>query len=129
MRLRRATSWAVGAALVVFGAGAALPIWTAWYFSSWEGIGHSGPLWTAIGQVPATHREEPNQFWRLQETNVVLGVALILVATAVGWGTYRTLARRGLSQVARDFVEGPAGSLPDGRVESDIAPDRRPSSG
>ena len=46
--------WAVGGALVVFGVGAALPVWTAWYFSPWEGNGRPAPLWEAVARVPAT---------------------------------------------------------------------------
>lgn len=112
----------MGGALVAFGVGAVLPIWTAWYFSPWEGNGYSAPLWEAISRVPATRREAPDQFWRLQETNLVLGLALLMVAAGVGSGTYRVLARRGPSEESRDFAEGPAGSVPDGRAEPPDAP-------
>jgi hypothetical protein len=116
----------MASALVVIGVGAALPIWTAWYFSPWEGLGRPAPLWEAVGRVPATRREAPNQFWRLQERNLVFGLALVLVSAGVGWGTYRVMTRRGSSEEARDFVEGPAGSLPDGRTAQWLAPDSRP---
>jgi hypothetical protein len=117
MRNRRAATRAVGYALLVFGVGAALPIWKVWYFGAWEASAYPGALWEAVGRIPATSREAPNQFWDMQEWNLVLLVALLLVATGVGWAAYRALVRRGYSEEARDFVEGPAGSLQDGRAE------------
>lgn len=124
MRKRGVTIRSTGAALAVFAAGAALPIWSAWYFSDWEGNGYQGPLWTAVGQMPATWRAVgPNKFWDSQGTNLALGAVLVLLAAGVGYRRYRAGICRGNSEEARDFAEGPAGSLPDGRGGPAAPPD------
>ena len=110
MQNPRAAKRALVYALLVFGVGAALPIWSAVYLSPWEGNGYPASLWVAVGS---------DRFLDLQERNPVLLVALLLVSAGVGWGTYRNMTRRGYSEEARDFVEGPAGSLPDGRTPGD----------
>jgi hypothetical protein len=125
MRKRRAVIWAIGAASAVFGAGAALPVWSAWYFGTWEATGSSGPLWEAVGRMPATWRAVgPYEFWDLQGTNLVLGAVLVLLAAGAGYWRYRSGTRRGHSEEAHDFAEGPAGSVPDGRG-GPRAPDHR----
>ena len=35
---------------------ACLPIWTAWYFSPWEGLGEQRPLWEAVKQIPVAFK-------------------------------------------------------------------------
>ena len=39
-------------ALVVFVVFSFLPVWTAWYFSSWEGNGELGSFWTMLASIP-----------------------------------------------------------------------------
>jgi hypothetical protein len=116
VRKRRTAIRAAGAAFAVFGVGAVLPIWTAWYFRPWEGLGRPAPLWEAVGRAPATWRAAgPNGFWQSQGGNLLLLALLVLLAAGIGYGVYRASTGRGQSEEARDFDEGPAGSVPDGR--------------
>jgi hypothetical protein len=117
MRKKRAAQWGRGSALLVLVVGAVLPMWTTLSFSSFEIHGHHTPLWTALGRIPTTYRESSSldQFWHWQESNLIVGTILLLLATGIGWGTYRILDCREPSPEARDFIEGSSGSLPDGR--------------
>src|SRR5262249_4350260 len=114
----RAAIWAFISALTILVVGAVLPFWTVWHFSSWEGLGRPGPLWEALGQVQATRRAAANgsDFWHLQWDNLVKGVSLLTLAGFVFWGVYRVGIRRGRSDEACDFADGPSGSLTDGRA-------------
>jgi hypothetical protein len=96
---RSAALCALAAVVAVLAIGAALPIWMAWYFIDWQGVGYWVPIWEIGSPTPPAGRVAScrGELWRPQEYNLIQGAVLLLIAGGVGYGVYRVLTRRGSS--------------------------------
>jgi len=88
--------WGAGAATGVLLVGSLLPIWRAWYFSSWEGVGYPATLWEALAQLPANARDvgSTSALCDLHLGNLIQGGILQVMALDIGVGGYRLAAAR-----------------------------------
>ncbi|HEX3150617.1 MAG TPA: hypothetical protein VHR66_21245 [Gemmataceae bacterium] len=108
------------AAILTFGA--VLPIWHALFVGPWEINGHYTDLKTAVVQLPASWRLGTEEFLDTQWWNGVLGLLLLAAASGAGWIMYRDKRQsKGVPDEARDYGDGPDGTIQDGRSER--APD------
>lgn len=91
-------SWRYAAlfTLVVFAVFSALPIWTAWYFSSWEGLGELASFWTMLASIPQAAEQVNTQKLILTFYGpevVKLAVLLVMSLVRGRWWGGRRLGR------------------------------------
>jgi len=105
---------AVASAIAVLVVGLFLPIWIEWRVSGWCGVGYSVPLWEGLAGLPAKSEKERRDSLKENRTSCA-----VLLALAAGTGSVVFLAgvRRVHPDAAKDYLEGPNGSLRDGRVQ------------
>ncbi|WP_020474885.1 hypothetical protein [Zavarzinella formosa] len=60
---RRPWRFAIVFTVGVFAVFSFLPVWKAWYFSSWEGLGKPASFWTMLASVPRA--AEQVDAWKL----------------------------------------------------------------
>lgn len=91
------------AALTVLVVGSLLPIWGAWHFSPWEGVGTHGTLWRALSQFPSNVRDAGPYpgLLKLHESNLVQGMIFLAVAAGAGLSVFWFRATRRTSGSSR----------------------------
>lgn len=64
-----------------------LPVWSAWYFGTWEATGERAPFWFMLASfVEATKRRDVLRLVTdFYDTELVKLAVLLVVAFAVGW--------------------------------------------
>jgi len=87
---RRRWGYAARFTLAVFAVFSILPIWTAWYFSSWEGLGVWASFWTMLASIPRS--AEHLNFRELVLSFYGPEVVKLTVLVAVSLGVGRKLA-------------------------------------
>jgi hypothetical protein len=84
------------ATLAVLLVGSLVPVWVAWHFTPWEGVGTHGTLWQALAQLYSNIRDAgPHaDLLNLHESNLIKGIILCAVAAGAGLGVFLFLGRR-----------------------------------
>ncbi len=85
-------------ALAVFALFSVLPVWSAWYFSPWEGLGVQTSFWTMLASIPraaeqVNARELVFTYYRFEAVKLA-----VLIVVSLGLG--RWLAGRYLDAPA-----------------------------
>ena len=76
-------------------------------------------LKTAVVQLPDSFRLGSESFLEAQWTNAVTALLLLAAAGGAGWIMYRDKCQpKVVPDEARDYGDGPEGTIPDGRSES-----------
>src|SRR5262249_45727503 len=80
--------------------GSLLPIWTAWHFTPWEGLGEFVTLWRALGAFPDTVQNVgiTQQLCDLYRSDLIQGLILHAISAGAGLILLRRLSRRSGSQ-------------------------------
>jgi hypothetical protein len=112
---RTARKKGIIAALLILLAGATIPCWEVYYVGPLEVTGELGFLWTAVRHLPDTPNFRDNEFLDLQGWNIVLLIALLIVAGTVGRVVYRRSCEPRLTPEEQDYQEGHGGAVADGR--------------
>lgn len=88
---------------VVFAAFSMLPVWTAWYFSPWEGNGELASFWTMLASVPRAASQVRVSELALEFYGPELVKLTVLLGVSIGAG--RWLAGRSRAKAAP--LDGP----------------------
>jgi len=83
---RRPWRFAFRFALIVFAVFSVLPVWTAWYFSSWEGLGVLASFWTMLISIPraAEQVRASDMVFEFYGPEFVKLIGLVTVSLMVG---------------------------------------------
>jgi hypothetical protein len=94
-RLGFAALCAVCSGLTLLLIGSLLPIWTAWHFTTWEGVGSRATFWKALSDFPDTVQNVgvSLKLWDLYREDLIQGVILLAVSTVTGLLVFRRLSK------------------------------------
>lgn len=116
-RQLRIALYALLSSALVFALGAAIARGTVWRMGALDNLGHDASLWEALFKMQECRRECRNddEFWHLQEDNMINLGLLSLFALGTGAGVYYFGNRQRSSSERADYKEFSTGAVPDGR--------------
>ena len=119
----RAAKWSVASAVTILAIGSLLPLWTiqGTYTAEEHAQGMTKPfylnvpLWQALANI----RDEVSYNVHYRWQNLILTGILAVIVSCTGYGVFRILAPRSVSEATGDYSETRTGAVKDGRAESE----------
>ena len=80
--------------IVIFLISSFVPIWNAWYFSDWEGLGVRSSIWKMLASIPGSFEKlGAGRFCDYYFENLILLIMVLLAGFGIGYVIGRRIAR------------------------------------